>query len=71
MWTIWNAPSDRDYYDQSGIWDDSEEPDDEPIPLDPASPDVVAAEERNPLGEDDDDTRIQPGRERRKRDAAA
>ena len=28
MWSMWNAPSDRDYYDSS-IWDECEE-DDEP-----------------------------------------
>lgn len=25
MWSIWNAPSDRDYYDPWGLWEREEE----------------------------------------------
>jgi hypothetical protein len=29
MWSIWNAPSDRDYYAQDGPKEDEPEPDEE------------------------------------------
>jgi len=42
MWTMWNAPSDLDYYEQSGFGGDEPEDEQEPAPesrevfLDPA-----------------------------------
>ena len=30
MWTMWDAPSDRDYYGESGLYGGEPEPEEEP-----------------------------------------
>lgn len=53
MFTMYDAPSDRDYSNQFSFMErDDEDPANEPIPLDPATPDIVMASEECPFGEE-------------------
>ena len=50
MWTMYSAPSDRDYAEQFCERED-EDPTNEPAPSDPATPDMQLTDEECPFGE--------------------